>query len=209
MAIKVIILLFIVFLPAGLRAQTFIDHLKRGNELVKADKLADAITEYKKVIELHPKNGIARLQLGLVYANIGDYKQSLRYSNEAIRINPNSHRAHLNAALAYMQEDNLRKALYHLNKVLSIEPRSIKAHYNLAIIYNAKNNYTKAIQEYKACIKLNPQYAKAYVGLGGMYYSIGQKAMALKQVKKLRGINATDLANGLSRWIESHESQLR
>jgi Tfp pilus assembly protein PilF len=209
MSLRLGIGLFILFFTFIGSAQTFIDHMEKGNELVKKDKLADAIVEYKKVIELHPANGIARLQLGLIYANIGDYKQSLRYSNEAIRINPNSHRAHLNTALVYMQQGNLNKAFYHLKRVLSLEPKSIKAHYSLATIYNDRNDYSNAIKEYKECIKISSQYAKAHVGMAGVYYRMGQKAMALKQVKALKDINEVDLANGLSRWIDLQESKIR
>ena len=60
----IISLMLLISVTAG--AQTLTEHFQRANALVQEKKLNEAINEYEAVLRLHPKNGLAHLQLGLI-----------------------------------------------------------------------------------------------------------------------------------------------
>jgi tetratricopeptide (TPR) repeat protein len=74
----------------GFQADTWQAHFGLGNELVAANQIAEAKTEYEQVIRLVPTNIVAHLDLGVVMGRLGDREAGLREMREALRLDPNN-----------------------------------------------------------------------------------------------------------------------
>src|SRR5918994_763787 len=70
-------------------------------ELHEAGKLAEAVTEYDKVIKAHPKLAEAYFNRGNAYYDLRLDQQAIKDYSQAIRLNPKDAEAYYNRANAH------------------------------------------------------------------------------------------------------------
>ena len=56
---------------------TLEDHFQLGFNAAERGNLEEAVSEYKKVLKMDPKHSRARLNLGIVYARQGKWKEEI------------------------------------------------------------------------------------------------------------------------------------
>ena len=182
------------------------NHIDKASVYVKARDYRRAIREYEEVIKINPDHARTNLLLGLVYADIGDLDQAVKYTEKALELDP-SYNAYNNLALVYANRADFDKAIDNYEKAMAINPSAFTPYYHMGLIYSAKKDYEKALTFYKKAVELNSQYADAYVGLGSALYYTGDKAGAWGQVEKLKNLKFKPQSEGLADWLKSKENR--
>src|SRR3989304_6010893 len=92
------------------------EHFQMAYGAAERGDLGEAVTEYRKVLNLDSKNAKAHLNLGIVYGRQEKWKKEIAEYEKAIRIDPNFAEAHFNLGVAYQGRGNLKKAMAQYQK---------------------------------------------------------------------------------------------
>jgi tetratricopeptide (TPR) repeat protein len=123
--------------------------------------------------------------LGLIYTELGEYKNAEEYFQSAIKINPRSSMCHSALGYVYYLQKRYDHAISNFKKALQLDPNNASAHNNLGYTYAEINiNINEAVMECRKAIALNPSSAAYYDSLGWAYYASGQFGEAVKQLQK-------------------------
>lgn len=113
---------------------------------------------YEAAIKNYPNFVIARLNLGVLFANMGNTEQALNQYNEVLKIEPSNAKAHHNIANQYKLPENLNieKAIFHVKKAMEFDPQYVEAFMSYANILKC---WLKDIDEgnkyYRKALKLD------------------------------------------------------
>ena len=179
--------------------------LDRGGRLVQSKQYDKAIEEYQKALQVDPKSRSTLLALGSVSVLAGKYDKAEEYTQSLIQIEP-SYPAYKNMAIILANQSRFEEAVDFYKKALEFSPTSYGGWYQLGLVYAALQHYPEAIDAYQNTLKYNPAYSDAYLGLGSAYFKSGDKAKALEQVSKLKGLKKEYEAQALENWITHSEA---
>lgn len=99
--------------------------------LVKRKLYADALLYCKKILELSSENVDARIILGIIFAESGNFKEAEALFKEAQALNPASFDALKNLGVLYANAGDLDRAISVWEKALALDPSSAEITNNL------------------------------------------------------------------------------
>ena len=136
------------------------------------NKPAEAISDYKKSIELNPNIFESNLNLGLLLAHQGNNSEAEKYLRTATRLKPNiqpenaMERAWI--ALGKVVEDhNPQQALNAFHEATKIRPMNAAPHLAAATLLEKQGQLTQAREEYKQASVLSSSEDDRKVALAG------------------------------------------
>ena len=141
--------------------QVHITYFHRGNIFMETGKDDDALSDYKKVINLKPKYLRAYNNRGTLYLKQKKYELALKDFSEVIDINPDFSFGYLNRALVYRAENNYKKAIDDLSEAVRLNPKNEKAYYWRGVILGKLGKFELAVREFDKSIRLDPGFEKA------------------------------------------------
>lgn len=180
-------------------------------------KLVGAFKEYKKILELDPKNSDAYNGIGLVFyrkttssdmdviRNINKYYQrSLTSFQKAIELNPNNSQAYANAAKVFEEVGDLENAQEYYEKALALRSDFSSAADGLGHVLYKKGRLDEAIKQYNEAIKLNSENSTAYYHMGEALINQGEysKAIRFLNVSMYKFPNSAPVQNMLAKAYE-------
>lgn len=145
-----------------------------GNVCNKEGHYKEAITAYKKAIEMKPDCYEAWNNLGFVYENQDQHKEAIAAYQKAIAIRPDSHEALCNLGNAYNNQGEYKQAITTYGKALDIKSDFHRAWYNQGNIFVKQQAYKKAITAYLKAIEIHSEFHEAWHNLGEVYETIGE-----------------------------------
>jgi tetratricopeptide (TPR) repeat protein len=151
-----------------------------------------AITEFRKAIEINPNEAKAHSYLGNAYAEKGQTDQASIEYRIAIKIDPNDAVVHGNIGFGYDRQGKIDQAITEYRRVIEINPNSTEAHFNLGAAYDEKGQTDDAISEYLRVIEINPNDAGAHFNLGFAYDKKGQTDDAISEYLRVIEINPNE-----------------
>jgi len=157
-----------------------------GRTYYRMGRLDEAISEYKKALDINPDYAMAHSNLGAAYNSKNMLNDAISECKKAIAINPNFAMAHYNLGTAYYKKGMLDEAISDYKKALIIKPHLAEAHYNLGAAYHEKGDLDKAISEYKRAIDIKPDYTVAHNNLAVAYYSKENYKLAILHCDKAK-----------------------
>ena len=195
-----------VVFGSSLKAETNVNSvLTKGNEFASEKKYAEAIEQYKTVLQTDPQNIQANLFAGLAYANLNKFDEAIQYTQKSLAADP-SYAAYYNLGLIYAAANQPDKALSALEEALKINPESYMAEYQKGIVYTIQKDYEGAAKSYQRSIELNPDFEEAHIGLAGAAYKKGDQAQALNYIAELKSKQKDTLAQALEEWIKKENA---
>ena len=173
-------------------------HVKMGLLFINNNLILDAISEFRKAIELNPQEIDAYNNLGLAYIKLKEYTEALAILSKAQKIKPDYPDIHLNIGITYFYEKQYEKAIDHIQTALKKNPSYSEARYHLAHVYMASIlnsrmdsklppasiRVERALQQLQLLVKEN------IPGMKDTLIKI-QKALKIKDVKSSVKILAT------------------
>lgn len=119
--------------------------INEGIGLYDAGKYDEAIERYQHVLDLSPKNMIARYELAYTYYTIGNYSKAIEHSRIVFQANGEYM---LESALVYgaslENQGKSKKAVEVFEKALVVRPDDAQLQYNTALSYFSLKGYNTA-----------------------------------------------------------------
>ena len=142
---------------------------KPNEYLSEALNLKDA----QEYVRQNPDNAEAHYKLGVTYANLGRYQETITLFKEAIRIKPDYVTAHYNLGLALALLKRLNESNVALKEAIRIKPDFAEAHTNLAANYLDLRRPKEAIAHLKKTEGLKPLFGDERSLTGDVHANFG------------------------------------
>ena len=111
--------------------------------------------------------------LGIVYAQLGQFDQAIKTYREALALNPDSSPVHMNIGLAYMKGGHTDQAATEFALALMVDPKNSKAEELLAFCHYQLNQFALAAVEAGHVLDVLPDEESANFLLGSAYLRLG------------------------------------
>jgi len=169
-------------LDSAKKRATLQKHINAGVDLQTRQLFDQALEEYKKALEMDPRNANVYVNIGTVYQTREDFEKAQESYNKALAIDPNSVPAQqglkaaqdqlqlkkiandVKEALDLYKAGRFDEAIHKYDALLRINPKDPVAHFNLGAAYQAKKDIDQAIAAYKQALNFdakNDDYKKA------------------------------------------------
>ncbi len=158
-----------------------------GDNYFKEGNLDEAIAEYKKALDIKPRDDILN-KLGQVHQQ---KRAAAKLENASPKIDtfestkaldkmpdlPGTDKTTQSASIekllkkgaAFYDEGEIEKAIDTFKKILEIDPEEPEANYNLGNAYADMERFDDAIAMYKNAVEYDPEFVDAYLNLGMLY----------------------------------------
>jgi tetratricopeptide (TPR) repeat protein len=110
-------------------------HFAIGNIYWKTNRLADALPELEKEVQVDPNNPQALYELGDVLADSGNQKKAEQCFLNALRLDSSMVEPHLALEKLYTAQEQYAKSLHELQAAASLDAANSSVHYRMAAIY--------------------------------------------------------------------------
>lgn len=158
-----------------------------SNMVYRADKdnlYKKATGEFKKAMELNPKDARYYNAAGVISLNQGNVKEAKDYFQKAVSIDKTYSTAIDNLGTIDYLEGKFDDAGKKYQQALVYNTGNATAMYHLAQLASAKGDYATAAMHLNNSIYINPEAYAAYNLLGEVYQKQGNEAAAINAFKK-------------------------
>jgi Flp pilus assembly protein TadD len=150
-----------------------VGHASYGLALSNAGRKAEAIEQFRIVVEIDPNSVEPRVGLARALVEQGDLSGAIRELREAVRLRPESPKTRNDLAVALTRAGQLDSAIVEYKEALRLDPNSVLTLNNLGYAYLTRGDYQQAIPALKAALRLNPGLAGARAILAAAYRAAG------------------------------------
>ena len=140
----------------------------RGEALVLLERSVEAIEQFRKAVELRPKNTTCLLRYGEVLFVEWRDAEAERAYRAALELEPDNARGHFLLGELTFQRGQLKAALPFYRRAVELQPDFARAHEMLGSTCDLLGRYDEAIAHYDRAIQLAPS-ATLYTELGITY----------------------------------------
>ncbi len=136
-------------------------YASRGIFLANKGLIDQALYQYKKAVEVNPRNYSAYNNMGLANYNLENYLIAEEAYLSSLKIRPDFAHTNYNLAMLYHKIGREDDALKKYKKTLKINPNYRLANYHVGGIYEKKENFSKAGTYYERELRINPGFTAA------------------------------------------------
>lgn len=108
-----------------------------------------AYENYKKALELSPKNFIIMSNISGTLIQMGSYSEAARYAKDSLNHKKDYLPSLINLGIAHIKSGNESEGEGYLSKVLSLDPANRYALLNIAILQENRKEYEKALSSFQ------------------------------------------------------------
>jgi len=164
-------------------------HNNLGMALLQKGQVDEAISHFRRALEINPNYTNAHNNLGNILSKRGQLDEAIAHYQRALEIAPNYANAHSNLGNALVRKGNLDEAIAHYQKALEIDPNDAEAHNNLGNVLLRKGQFDEAIVHYQKALEINPDIIQTHNNLGNALLRKGRMDEAIAQFQKTLEIN--------------------
>jgi len=158
----------------------------------QAGRLDEAITHYKKALEINPRYAEAHFNLGNAFVHVGQPKEAAAQYNQALQLHPRYPAAHANLGAALLEMGRVDEAVAHLREAIAIDPRNAAARGQLGGALARLGRVEEAIVEFQSVLQLEPGSAVAENNLGNILLQSGRLEEAMSHLRQAVQIEETN-----------------
>ena len=196
---KIVIVAAILLFMANSGTSEIIDKEKEISSLLKAaqnfretKQFDKEVENYKKALELDPKNAELYVLLGnAYYYEMSKLSEAMQAYSKATFLDPKNIQAHIGIGTYFEIINQFNAAFDEYKKASEINPNLPLPHKKMGFILNDMEKYDEAITELKKAIELNPKDADTHLMLSTIYESKGLNKEAKEEMgvyRRLKGI---------------------
>jgi len=141
-------------------------HFRAGDQMEKSGNLAGAEIEYKKSVDLQPKNPSALGALAYLYSTQKRYPEAEAALRQFIAIDPQNAKAHLQLGTVLLDSNQNDAAIKELSAASGLAGSDAALLRKAAELYVTHSLYPQAAQQYSTALRLDPKDADAHYGYG-------------------------------------------
>ena len=161
----------------------------------------NAISYFKKSIEINPHYVDAINNLGNLYFNLERFKEALETYSKAIEINPEFSEGYSNRSSTFLKLQNIEAAKLDIDLAIKFNPKSYKAWFNKGNILRITNDKKEAIECLKKSISIEKNYSEAHANLSSLYEELGDFNIALSYINKAIANDSKQYLSYLNRGV--------
>lgn len=159
-------------------------YTKLGGLYSNMEKYQDAVTAYRKALELRPNDAFIYVSLGSIYQTLNDNDKALDAYKKAMELCPEYKFNYINIANVQLAKGQYGDAEEYYNKFLELYPDNDEARANLAETYFMSDKAEKACEIFKSMYEKNPNTFKEYSKYGTALYKLKEYKLAIPMLEK-------------------------
>ena len=163
-----------------------------GVALHEDGRFDDAVSRYRRALEIQPDYVPAFNNLGVTLRAQGKIDDAIRVYDDGLRVRDDYPDLHFNLANALLQVNRADEAAVHLRKATAGTPDSAGAHNNLGTALAEKGQLTEAAIEFGVAVALDPTSSKAHRNLGNVLNGLGRADEALVHLGQAVALSPED-----------------
>jgi Tfp pilus assembly protein PilF len=132
----------------------------------KKTLLNNVLAEYKSAMEYLSDFPGGRQNLGIMYANMGEFGKAEKQYKEAVSIDSLFYPAKVNLAMVLNQQGKNDEAELVFKDIIKKHPDFIDAYYSLGLLLAENNKYDEAADYLNHAAKLMPDRSRVFYNLG-------------------------------------------
>ena len=141
-------------------------HFFKGKRLVEDQKLGEALTEFKRAVELDPDFAEARMELALRLLAGANYDEALQQLQAVEKLTPRLVEVQLALGDGYRSTKQWDKAKAAFDRALRMRSDLPQAHYNLALMYMTAGAQFPGMDAVGALNKAKEEFANYRTKMG-------------------------------------------
>jgi tetratricopeptide (TPR) repeat protein len=130
--------------------------VKKGDSLLARKFYEDAILQYRKALDIDPKEAILQNKMGIAYHQLQNTAMAKKQYELAKKLNPKYSEAWNNLGTIYYGTKKYKKAIKCYEKSLELNPQSATAYHNMGAAYFGLKKYEKGFQAFQEAFRLDP-----------------------------------------------------
>ena len=151
----------------------------RGTVFLKKKEYEVAQNSFSEALKINPDFLSAKINLGLIYQNLGKNEEALKYFKEITRINNALPAVYNNMGFILYTQNKYSEAIKELNKAIELKKDYAEAFLNLGMVYLNLKKYQEAIKFFDKTLVHNKKLISVYYYLGECYKNINDIDKAL------------------------------
>jgi len=171
------------FNPLVLRFLSF-HYYNLGNEFRLAGNLEDAITRYRRSLELRSDFAMAHNNLGIALQASGKLDEATAEYALAVRFGPTNVNSHVNYGVALTMRGQLKDATDQFIEAVRLAPSSIEAQNDLGAVLYRQGRFGDASIHYAEAARLAETNAGIFVNLGDALARDNRQPEAIKSYQR-------------------------
>jgi Flp pilus assembly protein TadD/uncharacterized protein (AIM24 family) len=181
--------------------KTYAQHLAKGGELLRADRVEEARAELEQALALKAGDGKILNLLGLCYFRLGQYGDAMTIYVDLVGRTPNDPSLRLNLGLVHLKIGKVEDAISELEKARELDPSQQRTIGYLGLAYARKGEYAKAKEAFlkagqEELAREMEQYLTGAASAGGNGAQAAAQASAPQQAQGVPQAVAPDLSGG-------------
>lgn len=142
-----------------------IDHLRFGDQSLRAGNYSGALKFYKQAVHVNPKSIDAYLRIAEIYIDQGDYASALSEVTMVQRLAPGHWKVSWYTGRLLEAQGNYSKALEQYRELVADLPGELPPQQSLARIYARMGDHLEAIDLYNSVLRADPGNTEAVLGV--------------------------------------------
>jgi tetratricopeptide (TPR) repeat protein len=165
--------------PKDVQAWYYLGRIKYNE-----NRFEEAVTAFRKCLDIDPRNVKAKDNLGLAYQGLGRTADALDAFQTAIDWQEQSLDKNagpfLNIGILLLEKNQVDKAMKYLSEAAAIAPNDSRVYEQLGKAYSRQEQFEKAQAELEKAVALSPESSSLHFMLGQVYRKRGmlEKAQA-------------------------------
>ena len=181
------------------------DIVKKADALYARKLYEDAIAEYRKALNINPKDPVIQNKLGIAYHQSQNLGAARKAYEQAIKLNPKYAEAWNNLGTVYYSQKSYKKAIMQYKKAIEIRPTLATAYLNMGAALFARGQYEEGFKAYSEAYRLDPTILERTSMQGTVVKTAGgNQAMQNFYMARLYAANG-DLEKALVYLQKAHE----
>ena len=136
--------------------EKFAEHLSRGDAYFEEEQFAEAIIEYKNVLQLDPNAGEVHFKLSKAYMKQGKVREGFWELRETVRLDDSNVVAKIQLAQMLFLGKELEEALAQVDEAIAADPNRPEAHVVRANVLEGMNRGPEALLSYAKAVEVAP-----------------------------------------------------
>ena len=159
--------------------------LKRGRELVDANKYQAATDVYQQAAQLDPDNPKIFSGIGYLEASQGNYQDAASAYQRAINLDPDNAEFHYALAHSLAKIEDYDGATTAYYRATELAPNKVEAYLGLATVLLRQGDRAGALSIYQKLLDIEPNHPKANAMVGSLFLQLGNYSGAIAHLKQL------------------------
>ena len=181
------LLICLLVVPAVAMAQPNPD-FRAGTEAYYQGDMKTAVKLWQKALQdskLSPVNqGLANMNLGLAYIQLGDTGAAKKHLDAAIKIDPKQPVFHSARGDLSALKGDLDEGIGFYSQAIKLHGDYFPALLNRGIAYTKKKQYKAALKDLNKCVAIGDAPFQAYNSRGNLYEEMGKNSLAVSDFSK-------------------------